>query len=311
VTHPLSSPRAACVHLTRTKATVLTRRAGACAVGMALAIASSTERLEAQTQNADSVVRVLRGRYERMLDNQARYTDYETALDSLGLERWPIGHGRIAAAFDGDTLRTVTASYASDRGHVTESFYFWRGAPFEVRVHFSNTTDHSGAPRGPAEQRFYFNRGYLVRWIDPHRTIRPLTTGAVFARAMQLMADGTRLVDAAHRLRDHTLVPATPADVADLMRRELQSLTVAELSYYSEFARYSSDIRTTGYEPRSRVVHVELVSANDRGWAARATAPTLPGKSCVVYLGRPKKLPKTESEHVQPSDDRAVACDRP
>jgi hypothetical protein len=261
-------------------------------------------------QNKDSAMRVIRARYERINGDASHFRQYETSLDSLGLEHWTTGRGRLIASFEGDTLRTIVASYASPRGHATESYYFWDGAPFEVKVKLRSDTGGAKSAPGTAEQRFYFNRGYLVRWVDPQHTIRPITTGAVFARAMQLMADGTRLVDAAHRARDHAPPPPAPADLADAMRRELRGLAAAESTYYASKSKYSKDVITVGYHPVP-TVQITLLDANERGWAARATTSTLPGKSCVVYLGRPKKAPKTSNDHAHPDTEREVACDRP
>jgi hypothetical protein len=260
----------------------------------------------ASAQKADSAMRIIRSRYERITDAASRYQQYESSLDSLGLEHWATGRGRLTAAFEGDTLRTIVASYGTTTGHVTESYYFWDGAPFEVRARLH--ADDSKATHDPGEQRFYFHRGYLVRWLDPGHTIHPVTTGAVFARAMQLLADATRLVDAAHRARDRAIAPETPTDIAGAMRRELGGLVTAEQSYYSETGKYSGDATLVGYHPSSPV-QVTLVDASDHGVAARATIPALPGKSCVVYVGRPKKQPKTSADHARPDAEREVACD--
>jgi ferredoxin-NADP reductase len=137
-----------------------------------------------------------------------------------------------------------------------------------------------------------------------------LSSGAVFARAMQLMADATRLIDAARRTRDHTVTPATPAEVAEAMQRELHELMAAESTYHSETNKYSSDVVAAGYHPVP-AVRVTTIDVNDRAWAARATTPILPGKSCVVYLGQPKKTPKTSADHAHPDSAREVACDKP
>jgi len=264
----------------------------------------------AQKQKTDSVMRVIRARYQRITGSAAHYAQYETSLDSLGLERWVTGRGRLTAAFEADTLRTIVVNYAGTRGPVTESYYFWEGAPFEIRARLRSDTGRAASPSGQAEQRFYFNRGYLVRWVDPGHTIRPLTSGAVFARAMQLMADATRLIDAARRTRDHTVTPATPAEMAEAMQRELHGLMAAESAYHSETNKYSSDVVAIGYHPVP-AVRITQLDANDRAWAARATTPILPGKSCVVYLGQPKKAPKTSADHAHPDSAREVACDRP
>jgi hypothetical protein len=204
----------------------------------------------------------------------------------------------------------IAADYSGREGHPKESYYFRAGAPIEIRVRLRVGTGESASAQKTAEQRYYFDRGYLVRWADPGHTIHPLTTGAVFARAMRLLADATRLVDAARRMRDHSMAPATPAEIADAMRRELHGLMVAEMAYYAEAAKYSNNMTTVGYKSESPV-ELTLVDVTDRGWTARATASALPGKSCVVYLGLPKRAPKTARDHVRPGAEREVACDKP
>lgn len=255
-------------------------------------------------------MRVIRARYERINGDASHYRQYEMSLDSLGLEHWTTGRGRLIASFEGDTLRTIVASYGSPRGHATESYYFWDGAPFEVKVKLRTDTGGAKTTERSAEQRFYFNRGYLVRWVDPQHTIHPITTGAVFARAMQLMADGTRLVDAARRARDHAPLPSGAVDMAEEMRRELRGLAEAESAYHASKSKYSRDVITVGYRPVP-TVQITLLDATERGWAARATTSTLPGKSCVVYLGRPKQAPRTAADHAHPDAEREVACDQP
>jgi len=259
-------------------------------------------------QKADSVMHMLLARYDRVSRAIGRYTQYESTIDSMGLDRWATGQGRFTAAFEGDTLRTIVASYTGGHGHATESYFFWHGEPFEVRVRLRD--DGANAAGRVSEQRFYFSHGYLVRWIDPSHTIRPVTTGAVFARAMQLMADASRLVDAARRTRDHALTPPTPVEMAEAMRRELRTFMTAELAYYAENSRYGTDVTTVGYRPASDV-QLTLIDATDRGWAARATTGTMPGKSCVAYLGKPHKAPRTAADHARPDAEREVVCDRP
>jgi hypothetical protein len=264
----------------------------------------------AQPQSADSAMRVIRARYQRISDAASHSQRYESSLDSLGLELWAAGHGRFTASFEGDTLRTIVVKYSGARGRTTTSYYFWKGAPAEIRVH--GDADKSGSPKQPAppELRFYFDRGYLVRWVDPGHTIHPVTVGAVFARAMQLMADGSRLVDAARRTRDHMLEPPTPVEMVTTMQRELSAVMVAELQYYSETSKYSSDIKAIGYQP-TQSVEIRLLDVSDRGWTAQATTAALPGRSCVAFLGKPKRTPKTSADHARPSVERDVACDRP
>jgi hypothetical protein len=66
--------------------------------------------MTARAQKADSLMRVIRARYERINVGASHYVQYETSLDSVGLERWTTGRGRLIASFEGDTLRMIVAS---------------------------------------------------------------------------------------------------------------------------------------------------------------------------------------------------------
>src|SRR5580704_5609078 len=187
----------------------------------------------AHAQNADSAMRVILARTERITDGASRYRDFDASFDSLGLERWGTGPGRLVASFEGDTLRMIVAKYSGITGPASQSFYFWKGAPFEIAVRLHGDGGAAAPTHGPVEQRFYFDRGFLIRWVDPAHTIHPVTTGAIFARAMQLMASATRLVDAARRVREHDAVPPSPDEIANAMRTDLEGLVTAEQSYHA------------------------------------------------------------------------------
>jgi hypothetical protein len=263
----------------------------------------------AEAQNPDSAMRAVRARYTSVVRGRPRYAEVDCELDSLGFERWRNGRGRLVAAFEGDTLRTLVATYGAHRDTV-ESYYFWRGAPVVIQVAFPRGADRGTANRGVAEQRFYFDHGYLIRWVDPARTIRPVTTGAVFARAMHLLADATRLVDAARRERDQLQLSPSPEQAAESMRLELKALMSSERTYFAENNRYAGDLTAVNYQPHPAVA-LKLLDASDQTWAARATAAALPGKSCVAYLGHPHKEPRTAADRAHPSAEGDIACDKP
>ena len=245
----------------------------------------------ARAQNPDSLMHAVRSRYSAVATGRARYVEVDGELDSLGAEHWRNGRGRFAAAFEGDTLRTLVATYGAHRDTV-ESYYFWRGAPVVVQVRFSaKAAGVAGTSRTP-EQRFYFDRGYLVRWADPAHTIRPATTGAVFARAMHLLADATRLVDAARRERDQLQLPPSPAQVAESMRGELKAVMASERTYFAANNRYAGDLTAVNYQPRASVAFKNARmptsrpgrrGSRPRRCRARAVWPTLatPTKSRV------------------------------
>jgi hypothetical protein len=264
----------------------------------------------AQAQNPDSMMHAARVRYATVVRGRSRYSQVDCELDSLGFEHWRNGRGRLVAAFEGDTLRTLVATYGAHRDTV-ESYYFWRGAPVMIQVAFSGGAGRgTGANHGVAQQRFYFDHGYLIRWIDPAHTIRPATTGAVFARAMHLLADATRLVDAARRERDQLQLSPSPEQAAESMRVELKTLMTSERTYFAANNRYAGDLTAVNYQPHPAVA-MKLLDASDETWAARATAAALPGKSCVAYLGHPHKEPRTAADRAHPTAEGDIVCDKP
>jgi hypothetical protein len=94
------------------------------------------------------------------------------------------------------------------------------------------------------------------------------------------------------------------------MKKDLLRLVSANEVYFAKNQWYSDDLHALrGYHP-SPGVSVTILTADADGWAAQATSTLLPGKSCVVYVGPLKNLPKTQADGRTGSEAVAV-CDRP
>ena len=61
------------------------------------------------------------------------------------------------------------------------------------------------------------------------------------------------------------------------MRTDLEGLVAAEQSYHAAVNTYSSAFTILSYHPAGSV-QVALLGANQRGWAAEATTPSLLGR---------------------------------
>ena len=79
--------------------------------------------------------------------------------------------------------------------------------------------------------------------------------------------------------------PALAAQRLDLVRRELRRLVVAEETYYAENGTYTDDLARISFTPRNDA-DVRFLWLARGGWAASGTHPDVPGRDCVVYVGR-------------------------
>lgn len=92
------------------------------------------------------------------------------------------------------------------------------------------------------------------------------------------------------------------------MTYALQTLIHSETRFFAFHRRYSADPATLDPFIWDRDVAVTILTANHKGWAARATFAGSPGKSCVVWHGTldPKDIPSTTAG---PAGDGEVSCE--
>ena len=90
--------------------------------------------------------------------------------------------------------------------------------------------------------------------------------------------------------------------VAASMKSDLRNLASSQEGYWVEFRTYyGGAIPNAAFTYRPTLgVTVTIVSANDAGWSATATAPGTP-QTCVIYYGSAPPIPPAVT-------DGAVAC---
>src|SRR5688572_28588394 len=72
------------------------------------------------------------------------------------------------------------------------------------------------------------------------------------------------------------------------MRVDLRKLALAQTAYFGTQGTYSRRVETLPLQfGWQRGVSVSLIQADNRSWTARATHQARPGKSCVIWYGRP------------------------
>lgn len=94
------------------------------------------------------------------------------------------------------------------------------------------------------------------------------------------------------------------------MRVDLRNLALSQNAYFSTQGVYSRRIEPLALQYLwHRGVHVKVLSADTRSWAARATHASRPGRSCVVWYGPVPTRPATDLERKVPDRAGVPVCD--
>jgi hypothetical protein len=101
--------------------------------------------------------------------------------------------------------------------------------------------------------------------------------------------------------------PATAARHFETVRRGLRRLVVAEETYYAENGVYTDDLSRIGYtaEPGTDVRFLWVART---GWAASGSHPEVPGRDCVIYVGR-SRAPPTTARDTRTAREGTPVCD--
>jgi len=103
---------------------------------------------------------------------RTRYAEVDAGLSKCKrIKRELAGYsaegGDLTAWLLGGSLRKMTALHLGETGKASEDYYFWDNQLFFVlRVESRYTAPLSGKVKSTAEDRFYFDDGKLIRWID-------------------------------------------------------------------------------------------------------------------------------------------------
>jgi hypothetical protein len=102
--------------------------------------------------------------------------------------------------------------------------------------------------------------------------------------------------------------PASGGAVAQAMTNDLRRVVSANEVYRAKNKRYAASVADlAGYHASSGVT-VTFTAVTVTGWSGKATAITLPGKSCVVSVGPVASPPKTDATG-RTGADAVVVCD--
>jgi hypothetical protein len=107
------------------------------------------------------------------------------------------------------------------------------------------------------------------------------------------------------RSRDST--PSEEATAFDQIRRSLRRLVSVEQTFYAENGTYTEDDERLRFRPEGRA-EVRFLWLTREGWAASGTHPALPGRDCVIWIGR-VNAPPTSLKYVRTGQEGVPACD--
>jgi hypothetical protein len=102
--------------------------------------------------------------------------------------------------------------------------------------------------------------------------------------------------------------PASAAAVVQAMTNDLRRVVSANEVYRAKNKRYATTVADLAGYHASAGVTIAFTAATVTGWSGKATAATLPGKSCVVSVGPVASPPKTDATG-RTGADAVVVCD--
>jgi len=101
--------------------------------------------------------------------------------------------------------------------------------------------------------------------------------------------------------------PALAAERFDRVRKELRRLVVAEETYYAENGTYTGDLSRIGITPADET-ELRFLWLSRTGYAVSGTHPGVPGRDCVIYVGREHGAPTTLKD-VRSGREGVPVCD--
>jgi hypothetical protein len=93
----------------------------------------------------------------------------------------------------------------------------------------------------------------------------------------------------------------------DAIRRSLRRVVVAQETYYAENGVYTDELARLGVRPEGGT-QMRFLWLTRTGWAASGTHPDVPGRDCVIYVGRDHGPPTTLHD-VRTGREGTPVCD--
>lgn len=109
------------------------------------------------------------------------------------------------------------------------------------------------------------------------------------------------------RARKPAADPAADAERFAQIRRGLRRLVAAEEGFFAENGAYTEDLARVGFTPEGET-RIRFLWLSRDGWAVSGTHPDMPGRDCVIYVGRAHGAPTT-LKYVRSGREGVPVCD--
>ena len=107
-------------------------------------------------------IETIRSQYASINRNVRRYKKVKKELSGYSTEG-----GTMEAYVDGASVKKIVAHFYGETGRADEEYYFWNDQLiFVFRKDSTYSRPLSGKVVSTKENRFYFNNGHMIRWLN-------------------------------------------------------------------------------------------------------------------------------------------------
>jgi hypothetical protein len=132
---------------------------------------------------------------------EREHADYQCR--SLDLYDFSAEGGEVEACYSAGQLRRLNAIYYGEGGRMRENYYFWNDTlEFLFRQDEDYSAHLSGKVVRSREDRFYWDGGRLIRWLNPAQVAEDVNSATAVAEASKARALGEHLARCAANLSD-------------------------------------------------------------------------------------------------------------
>lgn len=118
--------------------------------------------VDTKAQDTNALVIKIREHYAQINKLTRTYRKVKKDAEGFSLEG-----GEMTAYFSGKQVMKIAAIFYGESGRSTADFYFWDGKLiFVFQKRFNYDKPMSGKVVSTEENRYYFNEGTLIKWVE-------------------------------------------------------------------------------------------------------------------------------------------------
>jgi|GEM_PF-2281940 len=149
--------------------------------------------------------------------------------------------------------------------------------------------------------------GGCDKLVPPARAPAFNVPSAEEVTAAQPPAAAPAAAPAAKSVQARDSAAAAETSAFDQIRRSLRRLATVEETFYAENGTYTEDYERLSFRPEGQT-EVRFLWLTREGWAATGVHPALPGRDCVIWVGR-VNAPPTSLRYIRSGREGVPACD--